>query len=390
MAATDFKASWRRAGTPALWLALWLGSASLFAAVLPEDRADVLYHRYDGGGLTVDGPSVLVRKNVADKVSISGNYYVDNISSASIDVVSQASPNGYTEKRTEKSVGIDYLYDRTLMSAGVIDSDEPDYTSRTYHFDFSQDFFGDLTTLNMGYTRGTDTIKKNGTPDFEEDATHQEYRVGLTQILTRDLIVGISEEIITDSGYLNSPYRQVRYLDPSGSGYLFQPEVYPRSRTSNTTALHARYHLPNYRAAVYGNYRHYSDGWEIRGNTFEGGYTHTLAQGWLFDVHYRYYKQSKADFYSDLFPYQNAQNYLARDRQLSDFHSSTYGIGISYEMPFRNNKWVDKASLNLYWDRMQVDYEDFTDIRVKDVAPGEEPLYSFDADIIRFFLTVWY
>jgi hypothetical protein len=276
------------------------------------------------------------------------------------------------------------------MSGGVIDSDEPDYSSRTYHFDVSQDFFGDLTTLNMGYTRGTDTIKKNGTPDFKEDATHQEYRVGITQIVTRDLLVGLSEEIITDQGYLNSPYRQVRYLDAAGTGYLFQPEIYPRSRTSNTTSLRARYHLPNYRAAVYGSYRHYSDGWEIKGNTYEMGYTHTLPQGWLFDVHYRYYKQSKADFYSDLFPYQNAQNYLARDRQLSDFHSSTYGAGVSYEMPFHNNRWIDKASLNLYWDRMQVDYEDFTDIRVKYTAPGDEPLYSFDADIIRFFMTVWY
>lgn len=387
VAATDRR---RQHIVRALWLLSWLVSASLFAAVLPEERADVLYHRYDGGGLTVDGPSVLVRKNVADKVSISGNYYVDNISSASIDVVSQASPRGYTEKRTEKSLNIDYLYDRTLMSGGVIDSDEPDYMSRTYHFDVSQDFFGDLTTLSMGYTHGSDTIKKNGSPDFKEDATHQEYRVGLTQIVTRDLIAGISEEIITDQGYLNSPYRQVRYLDPSGSGYLFQPEVYPRSRTSNTTTLHARYHLPNYRAAVYGNYRHYSDGWDIRGNTFEAGYTHTLTGGWLFDVHYRYYKQSKADFYSDLFPYENAQNYLARDRQLSDFHSSTYGMGFSYEMPFKNSRWIDKASVNLYWDRMQVDYEDFTDIRVKGVTPGGEPLYSFDADIVRFFLTVWY
>jgi hypothetical protein len=369
---------------------LLLTSTPLFAAVLPEERADVLYHRYDGGGLTVDGPSVLVRKNVADTVSISGNYYVDKISSASIDVVSQASPNGYSETRTEKSLSATYLYDRTLMSASVIDSDEPDYTARTYSFDFSQDFFGDLTTFNMGYTRGSDTIKKNGTADFEEDATRQEYRIGLTQILTRNLLVGISEEIITDQGYLNSPYRQVRYLDPSGSGYLFQPEIYPSSRTSNTTSLRARYHLPNHRSAVYGNYRHYSDGWDIKGNTFELGYTYTLPQGWLFDVHYRYYKQSQADFYSDLFPYQDAQNYLARDRQLSDFHSSTFGAGISYEMPLRNNKWVDKASVNLYWDRMQVDYENFTDITIKDVAPGNEPLYSFDADIVRFFLTVWY
>ena len=32
-------------------LAPWLS-----AAVLPEDRTDILYHGYDGGGLQVDGP----------------------------------------------------------------------------------------------------------------------------------------------------------------------------------------------------------------------------------------------------------------------------------------------------------------------------------------------
>src|SRR5262245_32218258 len=72
-----------------------------FAGVLPEDRADVLYHRYDGGGIVIQGPSVLVRKTLKDKISFSGNYYEDVISSASIDVKLSASP--YEEKRKQKS-----------------------------------------------------------------------------------------------------------------------------------------------------------------------------------------------------------------------------------------------------------------------------------------------
>lgn len=67
------------------------------AGVLPEDRADALYHRYDGGGVTIDGPSLLVRKKFAEKYSVSANYYMDMVSSASIDVVTTASP--YTETR---------------------------------------------------------------------------------------------------------------------------------------------------------------------------------------------------------------------------------------------------------------------------------------------------
>jgi hypothetical protein len=43
------------------------------AGVLPDDRADLMYHRYEGGGLTVDGPSVLVRKKFGDHVSAAYN-----------------------------------------------------------------------------------------------------------------------------------------------------------------------------------------------------------------------------------------------------------------------------------------------------------------------------
>src|SRR5690606_41060647 len=82
---------------------LLLVSGSVLPGVLPEDRADILYHLYDGGGVQIDGPSVLVRKQVGKNVSVVGNYYVDMVSSASIDVVTTASP--YAEERKQYSLG---------------------------------------------------------------------------------------------------------------------------------------------------------------------------------------------------------------------------------------------------------------------------------------------
>ena len=64
--------------------ALLVAFGSAHAGVLPDDRTDVLYHLYDGGGVEIDGPSVLVRKKVGNSVSVVGNYYVDMVSSASI------------------------------------------------------------------------------------------------------------------------------------------------------------------------------------------------------------------------------------------------------------------------------------------------------------------
>ena len=358
------------------------------AAVLPEERVDTLYHRYEGGGLKVDGTSVLVRKNFAGKISVSGDYFIDNVSSASIDVVTQASK--FSDKRTEKSLNVDYLLDRTLLSGGYIYSSESDYLSKTFHVDVSQDFFGDLTTFSMGYTRGNNTIKDNYNDTFEETSLHQEYRIGLSQILTRNLIVSASEEIMVDEGYLSNPYRHYRYLDSTASlGYAYATEVFPDARTSYTTALHTRYHLPNLSAAIYGDYRYYTDGWDLRSNTLELGYDHSLASGWLFDIHARYYRQSAVNFYSDLFSRENEFTYMTRDKQLSAMHSIAYGGGITYNLPFKD-KFVDKLTFNVFWDHIVFNFDDFRDARVRDVTPGTEPEYGYDADVVRLLMTVWF
>jgi len=244
----------------ALLLAM-VGSA--FAGVLPEDRADVLYHLYDGGGVQIDGPSILVRKKVGKSVSLVGNYYLDMVSSASIDVITTASP--YTEEREQWSLGMDYLRGNTTMSVNFVSSVESDYDAETVSFSVSQDMFGDLTTLTLGYAKGTDLVRRSDDPDFERDLDKQVYSVGLTQILTKNLISTLNFETMTDEGFLNNPYRSVRYAD-SGSalGYSFEPELYPNTRTSNAVGIRARYFLP-YRAAIEGEYRYFIDTWDIEG-----------------------------------------------------------------------------------------------------------------------------
>ncbi|MEM9404369.1 MAG: hypothetical protein AAGA44_18010, partial [Pseudomonadota bacterium] len=105
-------------------LLLCLGQSAL-AGVLPDDRADVLYHRYEGGGVAIDGPSLLVRKKIAKNVSVVSNYYLDMVSSASIDVVTTASP--YTEEREQWSLGMDYLRGNTTLSTNYTSSIESDF-----------------------------------------------------------------------------------------------------------------------------------------------------------------------------------------------------------------------------------------------------------------------
>ncbi len=147
------QSSWRMRWMPAIAFALIVVGR---ADVLPDDRSDILYHHFQGGGITVQGPSVLIRKKFGDSVSASYQYYLDMISSASIDVVSQASP--YKERRVQQNADVDFLHNNTLYSAGYISSIEPDYNSKTAYLNVSQSLFGDLTTINFGYTQGSDAV----------------------------------------------------------------------------------------------------------------------------------------------------------------------------------------------------------------------------------------
>ncbi len=388
MAVTD---SLSRLLTVALAAAL-LASSGAYGVTLPEERADAMYHRYDGGGVTVDGPSLLVRKNFKETVSVSGNYYVDNISSASIDVITSGASE-YSEERTEYSLAGDYLYGKNLLSAGITYSDESDYQASTYSLGVSQDFFGDLTTISFGYSLGQDEVSQNGNAEFEEDLDRHSFRIGLNQVLTPKLVLNANYELITDEGYLNNPYRSYRYLsdplDPS-AGYQFAQEVYPNTRTSDAASMQMRYRLP-WSAALGGLYRFFTDDWGIDAHTAQISYTHSLYEHWTFDLLYRWYSQDQADFYQDLFlfPSQDEKDYRARDKEMSEFSNQTLSFYLSYERPL-SWRHAYKAGITFQYDRISFEYDNFTDLTAESALPGSEPLYEFDADVVKVLFTLWY
>jgi len=382
-----------------LALVLLLGIAPAFAGVLPEDRADVLYHRYQGGGITIDGPSVLVRKKIGESFSVSANYYMDMVSSASIDVKLSASK--YKEERKQKSLSVDYLHGKSTYSMGVIDSKESDYVADTAFWALSQDMFGDLTTVSLSYKRGWNDVFRNvkladgsktRDPTFADQADSRGYSVGLTQILTRNLIFGFNYEVDEDEGFLNSPYRSVRFATPGG-GFQLEKEIYPRTHTSNAASLRLKYYMP-WRAALDGSYRFYTDTWGVIGHTLDMTYTHPMWKKWIFDGHLRYYKQTAADFYSDLFPRQGSQNFLARDKELATYDAITVGLQASYDFTIPRVRWIQKSSATLRIEHMTINYDDFRDATRTDpangIVAGTEPLYKLNANVFQAFVSIWF
>ena len=141
------------------------------------------------------------------------------------------------------------------------------------------------------------------------------------------------------------------------------------------------------------SYRYFRDTWGITSETVEFGYTHPIRNIWILEGRLRVYEQGHADFYSDLFSQANAQNFMARDKELAAQKNVTVGAKATYAFLPEGWKFFKRGTATLDISRMQIKYSDFRDI--KDYGPpayraGEEPLYQFDATIYQLYLSMFF
>ena len=341
------------------------GTAS--AAALPEDKAEALFHVYDGGGVKALGPALLVRKSVLDRVSLTAQVYVDMVSNASIDVVTSASP--FKETRTAVDFSAETVVRDVTLALGASRSTEPDYTAQAFNLDLAHEIFGNTTTVSLGFTRGRDQVGKKGVVGWIDQAAHWQYRAGLTQILSPRWLVSANVEAISDSGYLGSPYRAARVFG------AFVPENNPRTRSGRAAKLRSITDTGAWlaRSSVRAEYRYYWDTWDIKAHTFEVGGSKYLGQGFLLDASLRAYAQGKALFYSD--DAQTETLYVSRNRQLSSFKSTALAAKLSYTWPGLPAAYDVK--LRGAYEIKRFRFDDFTDLRTG--SP-----YAHNAHVLQF------
>ncbi len=384
-------------------LLLILVSQSLIAAILPEDRADVMYHRYDGGGMVIDGPSYLVRKSIGNNISVSANYYVDKVSSASIDVQTiKGGASSYSEERTEKSGDITYLVDKTTINVGYTNSEENDYDARNYRLDLSHAFFSEMITISAGFSLGDDDISRSDDEDlaerFSDSLERRNYRFGVSQILSKNLLLNVNYESIIDEGFLQNPYRQIIELDcapgddASSCTANLASEKYPRTRNSDAFSVKLSWHLP-WSAALKTRASYFSDSWGIDGTSLSIDYTHRFSPNLIADFRARAYVQGDAKFYANEFFTSNssAEDFRGRDKELSEHSSYSLGLGASYR--YELDRFFTSVELNAQIDYFFFDYDNFLEIPftptlAEQVIDADQ--YSFEAYALRIFGTLRY
>jgi hypothetical protein len=260
--------------------------------------------------------------------------------------------------------------------------------------------FGDLTTVTLGFTDSRNKVGENNGTASKPDVAwlgrseSRSFLAGVSQVLTKDLITGVTFEVITDQGLLSNPYRSIRFLAPGEPlGYGLGSQIYPNTHTSTAVEGRAKYYLP-YRAAASVSYRYFDDTWGIRAHTAELGYTQPISNLWILEGRLRYYTQNRATFYSDLFPFAGSQNFTARDQNLAS--TTNYTIGLKATYAFLPDGWkiFKRGTVTGDVSRIRFKYGDFRDIRDYGIAngysPGTEPLYKFDATIYQIYVSMFY
>jgi hypothetical protein len=350
-----------------------LAAGGARAVTLPEDSAEAMVHLYKGGGVTASGPALLVRKSLADRVSVSAMYYVDAVSNASIDVVSTASP--FRERRTEYGFSADYAVRDSLITLSTTSSTEPDYTAKAVSLDVAQETFGGMTTVNLGFTRGADQVGKRGTPGFFDSAKHWQYRLGVTQVLSPRWLGSVNLEAISDDGFLGNAYRAALVFGATVA------ERDPRTRTSRAVKFRVVGDL-GARDAMHAEYRYFWDTWAIKAHTAEAGYSRYFGERWLTDAFVRLYSQDHALFYSD-----NATSettYVSRNRQLSTFNSLGLGAKLSYTWKKVPGQYEIKA--NGAYELVRFNYKDFYQYKIFGDINTRSP-YSFTGNVLQLFVS---
>ncbi len=344
-----------------------LAAGGARAVALPDNVGEAMAHVYSGGGVTASGPALLVRKNLGDRFSITGSYYADFVSNASIDVVTTASP--YRETRNAYGLGLNYVVRDSLITVAAATSREPDYIADALNVDVAQDVFGGMTTVSLGFTRGWDQVGKTG-EGFFDTADHWRYRIGATQVLTPNWLMSANFEAISDDGYLGNPYRVALVFGAA------VPESVPRTRSSRAFQLRAIGDLGE-RNVVRGAYRYFWDNWGINAHTFELGYARYFGKDWMADGFVRYHMQDGALFFSDNATSDTA--YITRNRQLSSFNDVGLGFNLAYTaktVPGQYSVVVTGAV-----EFMNFKFSEFTDVRT-----GQ--LYSFNAYLAQLLVSV--
>lgn len=252
----------------------------------------------------------------------------------------------------------------SLINIGASASREYDYTHIGLNAKFARDFNRRNTTLSAGIALSMDSLDPVGgaptplTPMLDvgdksnrrgdEDKDVLDFVVGVTQVVSRNLIVQANYSYSNSDGYLTDPYKVLSLVDGTtgdtlprvptpgaeGPSHQFLFENRPDDRTKHSIYGQAKYYMNG--KVLDASYRFMTDDWEIDSHTVDVRYRIPFGADRFFEPHLRFYTQTEAEFYMlSISDSQPLPSFASADYRLGDFDAIT--LGIKYGWKTRND-----------------------------------------------------
>lgn len=316
---------------------LTLCLCALVGPAIADNTFDAKTQIYaDSDHTTVVSPLVAISRDTWRGGTLSASYVADVVSSASVDVVSNATKR-MTDFRSEISGAIAQKVRATTLTASYVYSTEHDYASHNASFSLSQDLLQKNTTLAFGAAFSQNTVRRSGDESFRRELWTAGASATWTQTLTRKAILQVGYTFSYNNGYQASPYRFVRVYTPDNldssdlKSVLYKvPETEPGLRLRHAFVAGVNGYLGRH-AVLQGDYRFYFDDWGLQAHTIQLRLLLTFKDLTI-RLRERFHFQSGVSFYRPY--YTEVQQYMTADRELTTFASNLIGLKLTWRLPF--------------------------------------------------------
>jgi len=221
------------------------------------------------------------------------------------------------------------------------------------------------SNLNNGFFNGLDILNQDGividkdgadvwsplNSTLVDDKGRNTYSVSLSfsQILNKKSQFSLFLDVVQQKGWLSNPMQRVYFADRANyyvgnatnipnyasatNTDVFQLaddiERLPDSRFKIPIGMRYNYYI-NETFSLRTYYRYYYDDWGINSHTASVEVPIKIGDKFTVYPAYRYYQQTKADYFAPYEENLSTQDFYTSDYDLSKFDSNQYGLGIKY------------------------------------------------------------
>jgi len=288
---------------------------------------DLKLTRYDGRG---------------KKYTYGAEFGVDYYTSASSDKIdTKVSSASSSDVRVYPSLNYSVDNEKTglILGGNIAFSKEYDYTSIGGGANFSKKSKSQNTEFSAKTNVFLDTYSQIVPTEFRSNLPSRQQKKGeignaarnsydlsmtLSQVMSKRFQIALTLDLAYQSGLLSTPFHRVYMND----GSLLR-ETLPGTRFKIPIGLRANYFIGG-KFIIRSFYRYYQDDWGMTSHTAHIELPYKISPFFSVSPFYRYYHQTKIDYFA---PYQENKpgaEYFSSDYDLSGFDSQFFGVGVRY------------------------------------------------------------